>query len=920
MPLSRREFLKGVGVTAGGLGLGAAGYDRLIPYLNQPEDIVPGVATWYATGCRECPAGCGMLVRNRESRLVKCEGNPLHPINRGSLCARGQAALQGLYDPDRIKGPMRRNEAGGFERVPWDAAYEALRLLLSSANTKRIALISDLQAGSLESLMRRWTAALGGDIYLVYEPINYESVKAVNGGTVPFYHIAASDYLVSFAADFLETWISPVEYAAAFAAMREVSSGRRGRFAYIGPRVSMTAASADVRLIVPPGALTEVAQAISQGGTGEIARKYDLDQRVVSEVAKGLKSASAPLALPGLDTDAARAASLIPDAAGLIDTGRPHALTRTASQSDMTELVGEMRAGRVDVLIISGANPAYALPDAAGFAEAVRRVPTVVSLSSFMDETSTLSHWLLPSSTPLESRGDYEPYPDVANLIQPGMGTLFDTRMTGDILLELARRAGLDTAAVFGADTFHEYLRLRWGVGTEAGIAQWEAMLEKGGRWRQTRSATPSPPSSPPGEEVREPSPPSRYEGEGVRLWAFPHPHLYDGRGANRGWLQEMPEAVTKAVWGSWAEIHPDTAGRLGVETDDLIRISRGRTSVEVPVYVWRGVARNTVAVPTGQGHTSYGRYAEGIGANILPLLADWSENVQVGVPGGSRWVTRYRASDHQHGRQIVQTTALGKHHGRDHKIDMPLPSGYGKQDFYPGHEHKAHRWAMVVDLDRCIGCHACVAACYAENNVAVVGPDGIRRKREMAWLRIDRYIDWSKASAPILFQPMLCQHCDSAPCEPVCPVFAAAHSVEGINMQVYNRCVGTRYCSNNCPYKVRRFNWFDYEWPEPLNYQLNPDVTVRCRGVMEKCTFCIQRIREVEIAARREGRPVRDGEVVPACVQTCPTGVYTFGDLMDPSSRVSQIIQSDPRAYQVLPELNTKPAVIYLKRFVEGD
>ncbi len=337
---------------------------------------------------------------------------------------------------------------------------------------------------------------------------------------------------------------------------------------------------------------------------------------------------------------------------------------------------------------------------------------------------------------------------------------------------------------------------------------------------------------------------------EGIRLYAYPHIYSYDGRSANKRWLQELPEPLVKAAWGTWAEMYPSTAGKLGVKTDDLVEIRRDDNSIRVPVYVWEGVAPETIAVPMGQGHEHYGRYAKGIGVNVYPLLAGPGA-VEVS-PAGRGYVIRIKAGDSQSGREIAQTADLGRPFGRDHEIVYPLPKGYGSHDFMPGHQYKTHRWAMVVDLDRCTGCHACAAACYAENNIGTVGLDNVRRGREMSWIRIDRYLDWDDPNAPVLFQPMLCQHCDAAPCEAVCPVFAAAQNDEGLNMQVYNRCIGTRFCANNCPYKVRRFNWFDYKWPEPLNWQLNPDVTVRCRGVMEKCTFCIQRIRAAETRCAR--------------------------------------------------------------------
>ncbi len=889
-------------MVAGAAGVTAAGSDLLIPYLNQPENIVPGVSTWFATSCRECPAGCGMLIRNRESRAVKCEGNPSHPISQGRLCARGQAALQGLYDPDRVRGPRKALSSGKFENVEWDEALKAVGGDLATA--KSIAVISDLQTGSLEKLMRSWMGAR----LVVYEPIDYEPVKATNGGIVPTYRIGQSDFLISFACDFLENWVSPVEYAREFARMRQTRDGARGAFVYVGPRMGATACSADARLLIPPGVAEQVAGSLVSGDTSETASSLGLDKGLLDRVAQGLAAAQAPLAMPGWDMDSARAAAIVNERMGsrLIDRTRRHALSTTASMSDLTGLMTDMESGKVDALLIFGANPVFSLPDSDRFREALKRVRTIISLSSHFDETAAHAHWILPSSTPLESWGDYSPYPDVANLMQPVMGNVHDTRQAGDVLLELARQVGAKPAA----KDWYSYLKQQWAVSGE-----WDSLLQVGGKWTSVEAEPTASAELAAGTGIGGTS--IARGSDEMKLWAFPHIYYYDGRGANRQWLQEAPEPVTKAVWGSWSELHPETAKRLGVKTDGVIGIERGGAKVDLPVYVWEGIAPGVVAVPIGEGHTDYGRFAKGVGVNVYPLLKPGSGELSVRATGESKWLARIKGSTDQQGREIVQTVGLEGEWHREEPVIMPLPAGYTKHDFIPPHKHNKHRWAMVVDMDKCIGCNACVTACYAENNVAVVGADGVWRRREMPWIRIDRYIDFRDDSAPLLFQPMLCQHCDAAPCEPVCPVFAAAHSDEGLNMQVYNRCVGTRYCSNNCPYKVRRFNWFENEWPEPLNWQLNPDVTVRCRGVMEKCTFCVQRIREVEIRAKREGRQVRDGEVVPACVQTCPTGVFTFGDLMDRDSEVSRLYNEDPRACQVLRELNTKPAVLYLKRIV---
>jgi molybdopterin-containing oxidoreductase family iron-sulfur binding subunit len=925
VPITRREFLKGIGFVAGGAGLAAASYRHLIPFIHQPDDIVPGVSTWFATSCRECPAGCSMIVRNRDAHVVKCEGNPQSPLNVGKLCSRGQAALHGLYDPDRIAGPMRRGTSGKHGRVSWD---EALRIVGGElAKRPRIAIISDLQTGSIAALMHSWLTAFGADRLLSYEPINYENVKTAFGGVVPSLNLAASDYLISFAADFLETWVSPVEYAKEFAIRRRIENGARGRFVYSGPRVSMTAANADLRLTAPPGSQETLAQAImGTVSADDVAKRLNIDPADIRKIAADFAAAHAPLALPGLDADSARAAALLNAKAGsgLINRGRPHALTGTASRSDITSLISDMENGKIDLLIVHGANPLYALPNSAHFAQAMQRVPMVVSLSSFMDETTAKAHWILPSHTPLESWGDYTPYPDIRNIAQPTMGLLLDTRETGDILMQLAQAAGLNPVNTFKAADFYGYLRLRWGFpvapgqGPEASAPGWENLVQVGGSWTAGTAAGPTAPpaiSTPATSSAAPVSPPT--EGE-LRLWAYPSIYFYDGRGANRRWLQEMPEPVTMGVWGTLAEMNPSTAKRLGISTDDVVEITHNGASIQAPAYVWEGMAADTIGISIGEGHTDYGRFAAGTGANVLALLDVDIPAVKVNRTGNSKWAARVKGSTEQYGREIVQTVALAEPFKRTTEIRMPLASGYGKNDFYPPHSYASHRWAMVVDLDKCIGCHACVTACYAENNLGIVGEDGFWRRREMSWIRIDNYTEWKDKAAPVLFQPMLCQHCDAAPCEPVCPVFASSHSDEGLNMQIYNRCVGTRYCSHNCPYKVRRFNWFDWKWPHPMQYQLNPDVTVRCRGVMEKCTFCIQRIREAEINALREARRVREGEITPACVQTCPTGVFTFGDLKDPNSQVSQLFNRDPRAYQVLGDLNTKPGIVYLKRIVD--
>jgi len=417
---------------------------------------------------------------------------------------------------------------------------------------------------------------------------------------------------------------------------------------------------------------------------------------------------------------------------------------------------------------------------------------------------------------------------------------------------------------------------------------------------------------------------------------ATPSIRFFDGRGANRPWLCEIPDPLSRIAWQTPVMLHPDTARQKGLAQQDIIRIQSESGALEAPVYVSETVSRNVMVMPIGQGHLAYGRYARKTGLNPISLLSAKTnqdsggcsfslDKVSITRTGRSMPLAHTDGSRTQDGRTFALSVGLEElQKGRPHEksgltmgnfpLTLPLPEGYDPaRDFYPPHDHKDYRWGMVVDLDRCIGCAACAAACYAENNVGIVGVDRVLEGREMAWLSIIRYHDPERMEK-ITFLPMLCQHCDNAPCESVCPVYAPHHNKEGLNNQIYNRCIGTRFCSQNCPYKVRRFNWFDWKWPEPMNLQLNPDVTVRSKGVMEKCSFCVQRIKAAHDIAKNEKRSIRDGEVQPACVQTCPTGALVFGSLMDLNSRLRKLV-NDSRAYQAIGYVNTKPAVIYLKK-----
>jgi molybdopterin-containing oxidoreductase family iron-sulfur binding subunit len=979
--LSRRDFLKIVGVTGSTAVIGCsskvAEESLLIPYFFPPEDIIPGEAVWYATTCRECPAGCGVLAKNREGRVVKLEGNPLHPVNRGKLCARGQAAVQGLYNPDRIKQPLLKNQNGTSEPIAWEQAeallVEKLQQTKKAGRGKEIVFLSSLITGSLRDLIVRWLANAGSDKLLIYEPLAHEPLRTANQlvfglDSIPTYRLDTADFLISFGADFLETWISPVEYARQFASFHAPRDTAKNLFIFVGPRQSLTAVNADHWVCVPSGTEYLVAlgmlrvmleeprsMRLSEGQKAlllsivkdfsleTIAAQTGVSLQMFKILAQQFSGAQRPLALAGsaglYPTAAGVAAnllcSIIPGSREAIDFAHPSAISQVMGAGELKALRQQMLQGDVQVLLLHNANPIFSSPPAWEIDKAIAAVPFVVSFSSTLDETSRHARLILPTLTPLESWGDYAPRTGTTGLMQPVMGSLFNARQPGDILISSGKKLG--SPEQFPWPDYYHLLKDSWQKSghTRPGSSPqekfWDESMQQGGVWETEEFKPEALPWKFSGFSFPAPGSAAGKKPAGLQLMAYPTIQFFDGRSANRPWLQELPDPLTMITWGSWLEIHPETAHMLGIKQGDVLQIQAAHGSIEVPAYLYHGIHPDTLAMPVGQGHTAYGRFADNQPGSPVQLLASdlekpsgallWTiPGVMLTKTGREITFANTDGSPYQHDRGFARSIDWKlyqdlRREGRPPDIRMPLPDGFNhKDDFYPPHQHVDYRWCMVVDLDRCIGCGACAIACSAENNVAVVGRDEVARGREMSWLRIERYFE--PGAPAVRFFPMLCQHCDEAPCESVCPVFAPQHSPEGINNQVFNRCIGTRFCSQNCPYKVRRFNWYTYKHPEPLNWQLNPDVTVREKGVMEKCSFCIQRIKEAKNVAQNEGRKLKDGEVTPACAQTCPADALVFGSILDPGSRVSQLLK-EARAYQALDYLNTKPAVIYLKKVI---
>jgi molybdopterin-containing oxidoreductase family iron-sulfur binding subunit len=994
--MNRRRFLKVLGVTGSGTAAMSAcstdNVEKLIPYLVPPDNQVPGIATWYASTCGECPAGCGLHVRVREGRAVKVEGNPDHPVNAGKLCARGQASMQGLYNPDRVREPLARGADGSFAPISWDDAVSRIAATLGETAGERIRFMTGQEAGSFDRLVDEWLRAFGSAGRSRVEPQGYEALRHASRtvfgvDAAPRYAVAGARYVLSFGTDFLETFGSPVRQAADFAAAHGYRDGTMGRYVHVEPRMSMTGMSADEWVAPVPGSeallalamihviLTEelgrpprdadrIAELVQDYTPESVADRTGVPAETTTRLAREFAAEPSVALAGGLGgqhaaAHATAAASLLLNyvvgnvgTTVLYDRDQP---VVPSTYAELAALADAMRGGEVDVLFVHGANPAYAAPTALGMAEAIDAVPFTVSFSRFMDETAQAADLILPDLDPLEQWNDVVPTAGMRGLRQPAMQPVFGdgTRQTGDVLLAIAAAADGSPAAAFTAGSFKDYLQEQWrGVQRAAGDrgtfeAFWTSSLQQGGYFGQAQPRSVSLARSLAASDL---DATWASDVDAMTLVAYPSPAFYDGRGANRPWLQELPDPVTKVTWGSWVEINPETAEEHGIHEGDIIEITTATGSVRVPAYLYPGVRHDTLAVPMGQGHTGFGRYADGRGVNVMSVLT--AEPTAFGGIGTYASATMRHTGEHiflaktegkprQLDRGIAQAVTLAAlqhgehddHHG-EHAAPVPehieevLDQWQERQDEatkFGNYEGEHPRWALAIDLSRCTGCSACVTACYAENNIPTVGEEQIRLGREHSWIRIERYFEGGEHGEPFESRvlPMMCQQCSSAPCEPVCPVYAAYHTPDGLNGQIYNRCVGTRYCSNNCPYKVRYFNYFDYQneadpafaWPDPLHWLLNPDVTVRAKGVMEKCTFCVQRIRGKQHEAKLDGRDrLDDGEVLTACQQTCPSHAIVFGDLNDTTSRVARMA-GDARGYHVLGSLNTRPGVTYLQK-----
>jgi len=925
--MDRRKFLQIMGLVSGTTLLSSCGSERnqkdLISYLVPPEEGVrPGTAAWRVSTCNECPAHCGVTVRLREGRAVKLEGNPGHPINRGALCMRGQAVLWRLYHPERLRTPLMR-KGNRYQPVSWDAALDriAQTITTSSGLQRTNMLLSGTTTGSLAALQGSFASTCAVTQLPEFEYFSHaalrQSYDLLYGRPVlPRFRIADADLLLTVGADLLETFVSPADYT------RQMATARRDHdlhWRHIEPHLSLTGANADERLAIRPASepflllwllhsLAErrglarqlppqIRAALPEISLAQTTQTTGLSPAQLQDLADALAKARRPLLIVGGIATAQHAGRQTALFGGLLqwtladpwqglDFTRAQRTDKVGDLRDLERLNQTLQRDAAGVLLISRADPLRHAPPDWHMAENLRRASLSVALTDLPNITSQTADLVLPLTHCLERWDDAEPRYGLHSLIQPAIAPLHATLSEGDILLQLQKRV----TGQSDADNYERFLQQRWRK--QFSTAELRSFLKDGHimtapsrdaftlRIEQTaavlkKTVLPEPLAAP----------------VAIITGSI---RSFDGRSAALPLLGEVPDPLTTITHGTWIALSNHTAHRLGVGDSGEVRLTGGGLDLTQPVRLQPGLPDEIFSLPVDSLPTGLPAIdpATGEALRVIGPIKATRTGKKLPLPILS-------GSPSQKGRGIIpKPVHRDKNHHAEHR------------SLYPEPVYRQYRWAMAIDLKQCVGCGACVASCYVENSVPVVGLRDHLKGREMSWLRIEPfYDDQGKAS----FIPMLCQHCDYAPCEPVCPVYAAYHNPEGLNVQVYNRCVGTRYCSNNCPYKVRRFNWWQHKWASPLDMMRNPDLAPRTRGMMEKCTFCIQRIRAAHETAGKENRLIRDGEVIPACAQSCPTGAITFGNLLDPQSAVARTIKN-PRTYRVFEGLGTEPAVYYLR------
>jgi molybdopterin-containing oxidoreductase family iron-sulfur binding subunit len=996
---NRRDFLKLLGFGLGAATLAASceiPVKKAIPYVTKPDDIVPGVANYFASSIVNGGDYCAVLVKTREGRPIKIEGNTLSSVTKGGTSARAQASVLSLYDTRRIQHAGTVKE-GNVTKMEWNALDRELKSKLAGGGGNIRLITNTIISPTSKKALAEFCAKYPDARVITYDPVSSAALLAANeqsfgARVIPNYKFGEAEVIASFGADFLGTWISPTEYARDYAQNRKIKDlkgAKMSRHYQIESNMSLTGSNADNRILTKPSEMGAAIVALYNELTGNSGgpKLNDKAAAAIKKMAQDLaEHKGKSLVVSGSNNVMEQLyVNEINRLLGNLNTTidfNAVSYQRQGDERSVTGLIGEMNSGAVSAIIIWGANPAWDLPNSARFQEAFAKVGTRISFSGVMDETTALCTHAAPANHILESWGDAEPKGGHFSLIQPTIAPLFNTRQAEHSLLEWADSPNLNRQ---DEQPYYQYLKSHWTTEifnrqTKYATPQafWDMSLHDGVFEIPAAGLTAAM-----NEVSLNPDAVTKPSGSELEISFYETVNVGGGQYAHNPWLQEMPDPVTRTVWGNYLSIPVEwdgvnnIDGWKGLNDGDNVEVEINGQKLTCTVVRTFGQPAGTVAIALGGGRQSGGcGVGYGIDVNpVLPmedgLIQYFAKNIKVSEKVGA---DKHFPSVQFHHTMGVQ--AMGKEEGKVINVDEKSLGWKGFQGALTDrsiifhthvgeldklakkmehfHEEASHlneqtlypdrsdffgtgvKWGMYVDMNACVGCGACQVACVAENNVPVVGKKEVHRHHEMTWLRIDRYFYGDFENPKVVYQPMMCQHCDNAPCENVCPVNATNHSMEGINQMAYNRCIGTRYCANNCPYKVRRFNWLDYTtadlWPaneealfhlegddKPfyadnlVRMVMNPDVTVRSRGVIEKCSFCIQRIQEGKVTAKKENRAVMDNDVRVACQTACPTGAIVFGNLNNPNSEVSKMTKSAGAvAYKVLEEINTRPGVQY--------
>jgi molybdopterin-containing oxidoreductase family iron-sulfur binding subunit len=987
---SRRDFLRMMGFSVAAVSLAAceAPIRQAIPYVNKPVDVDPGIPNYYASTYINGGDYCSIVVKTREGRPIKVDGNSLSNVTKGGTSAQVEASVLSLYDNFRLRGPRAGEKSTDWQTLDSDVIAKLGEI---AAQGGQIRIVSNtILSPSTKSVIERFKAKYPTAQHVQYDQVsNYGMLKAneesFGVAMIPSYDFSKAKTIVSIAADFIGTWISPIEFTRQYAATREVGVGKTdmSRHYQFESILSLTGANADYRTAIKPSqegaVVTQLYNLIAaKAGVGTIASSADKIDYVEKAANDLWASRGKALVVAGSNNKAIQTIvnginSLLESYGSTIDASLPVNF-RQGNDEQMAAFVNETIGGKVSAVIFYGCNPVYDYPKGTELGAALKNVSLTVSTSITEDETASACAYKAPDHHYLESWNDAEPKKGMYSLSQPAITKIFKTRQAQESLLVWSGQSDADYFEIV-KQNWNNWFYAKAGSGMDF-QSFWDKCLYDGVLEFPSESAA----LTFKGDVNAAASTFTSAQTGGFELVIYESYGVGNGSQANNPLLQELPDPITKAVWDHYVTISLSDATTLGIKNDaegrtQLVTISAGGKSITLPALVQPGQAKGTMGVTVGYGRTKVGKVAEGIGVNVYPLLDMSNGSISYAVAGA-------KADKTDKDFQIAQTQIHQTYMGRVNVIQessleefkanpnewlenaAKITEWEKKVDpsalsLWKGHDYKNHHWGMAIDLNTCTGCGACVVACNVENNVAMVGKEEVINRREMHWLRIDRYyssdgkagdnasLEKAAENPEVVFQPMLCQHCNNAPCETVCPVAATTHSSEGLNQMTYNRCIGTRYCANNCPYKVRRFNWFKYHHNQQfaqanpaMNTELgrmvlNPEVTVRSRGVMEKCSFCVQRIQTGKLTAKKERRPLKDGEVITACQAACATGAIVFGDMNDENSRISQLLEiskpverpygidkkiGNPRAYRVLEEIGVKPNIYYLTKIRNKD